>query len=181
MSIKKVRQWVMSLFVGGMLVVAPAAALAAIGGGFGGGVRRFDAVVDPATFEATPGSHVKLKKADDDDDDGGDFDFGFGFGNPWGWGGWYGSPYWGPSVQYYYAPTPHRRTGELKVDTHHRNAEVFIDGAYAGTIRNKDKFPLRPGSYRLEVRTTSGRTFDTQVYVTRGKTLTVRPDFAQAG
>ena len=157
--------------------------MAAGGTNFAGAGHRFNAVVDPATSEQAPGTHSRYKKVDDDDG-GVDFDFGFGFGygNPWwGWGGpWYGGPYWGPSVQYYYYPQPHR-TGELKIETHRKNAEVYIDGAYAGTIKNKDKFALRPGEHELAVRASNGNTFDTEVYVTRGQTLIVRPDFAHAG
>ena len=181
MTIKNVGKWVTSLFAGAMLVVAPCTALAAPNNDAAVEVPSFNNLVAPGTTRKAPGDHSqKYKKADDDEDEGGDFDFGFGYGGP-GWGGgWYGGPYWGPPAQsYYYTPRP--KTGELKIETHHRNAQVYIDGAYAGTIRNQDKFALRPGSYQLQVRAANGESFSSQVYVTRGKTPVVRPDFAQAG
>jgi hypothetical protein len=48
----------------------------------------------------------------------------------WGWS----SPYWGPypyPYGYYdYAPA----TGAVKFDTNVKDAEIYIDGAYAGTV-----------------------------------------------
>ena len=91
-----------------------------------------------------------------------------------GWG-WY-SPYWGgypyPYGYYNYAPT----TGAVKFDTKVKDAEVYIDGAYAGTVGKLKTINLRPGSYDIEVRA-SGRTqFDKRVYVAAGKTLHLNPD-----
>jgi hypothetical protein len=180
MSIKNAGRWLMSLCFGSMLVVAPAALLAAGNNDPGVGSHNFNSPVVPATSEQTPGFHsLKYKHVDDDDDDGGGFGFGFGFGGPqWG-GGWYDGGYWGPPSYYYSVPQPRR--GELKIDTHTRNAQVYIDKAYAGTVKDKDHFALRPGTYQLEIRASNGVTFNTRIYVTRGQTLIVRPDFAHMG
>ena len=47
-----------------------------------------------------------------------------------GWGGY--APYWGPYPYGYYGYAP--ATGALKFDTSVKDAEVYIDGAYAGTV-----------------------------------------------
>ena len=91
-----------------------------------------------------------------------------------GWA-WY-SPYWGgypyPYGDYYYAPT----TGAVKFDTKVKDAEVYIDGAYAGTVGKLKTMNLRPGSYDIEVRAPGRTQFDKRVYVAAGKTLHLNPD-----
>src|SRR6266851_3860654 len=85
-------------------------------------------------------------------------------------GGW-SSPYWGPypyPYGYYdYAP----ETGAVKFDTSVKDAEVYIDGAYAGTIGKLKTMHLRPGGYDIEVRAPGRTQFDKKVYVAAGKTL----------
>ena len=89
-----------------------------------------------------------------------------------GWG-WY-SPYWGayPYGYYDYAPM----TGAVKFDTNVKDAEVYIDGAYAGTVGKLKTMNLRPGSYDIEVRAPGRTQFDKKVYVAAGKTLHLNPD-----
>ena len=93
-----------------------------------------------------------------------------------GWG--YYSPYWGSypygyGYGYYgYAPT----TGAVKFDTKVKDAEVYIDGAYAGTVGKLKTMNLRPGSYDIEVRAAGRTQFDKKVYVAVGKTLHLNPD-----
>jgi hypothetical protein len=88
-----------------------------------------------------------------------------------GWG-WY-SPYWGPyPYAYGYAPA----TGAVKIDTKVKDAEVYIDGAYAGTVGKLKTMNLRPGSYDIEVREQGRTQFDRKVYVAAGKTLHLSPD-----
>jgi PEGA domain len=90
--------------------------------------------------------------------------------------GWGYGPYWGPypyAYGYYgYAPL----TGEVKFDTHIKDAEVYIDGAYAGTVGHLKTMHLRPGSYDIELRAPGRKQFDETIYVTAGKTLHVIPD-----
>jgi hypothetical protein len=88
-------------------------------------------------------------------------------------GGWY-YPYWGPYPYgyYEYAPT----TGAVKFDTSVRDAEVYIDGAYAGTVGKLKTMQLRPGSYDIEVRAPGRTQFDKKVYVAAGKTLHLNPE-----
>jgi hypothetical protein len=91
-----------------------------------------------------------------------------------GWGGY--SPYWGPypyPYGYYdYAPA----TGAVKFDTSVKDAEVYIDGAYAGTVGKLKTMHFRPGSYDIEVRAPGRAQFDKKVYVAAGKTLHLNPD-----
>jgi hypothetical protein len=64
----------------------------------------------------------------------------------------------------------------LKFDTSVKDAEVYIDGAYAGTVRKLKTMYLRPGSYDIEVRAPGRTQFDKKVYVAAGKTLHLNPD-----
>jgi hypothetical protein len=181
MSLRDAGRWLLTAVVGIMLAAAPATAFAAQANEFGLGNRAFNDRAVPATIQTTDHSQsAKYKKADDDDDDGGDWDFGFGAG-PY-WGGWYGSPYWGwgwgPSQNYYYYPAHHPKTGEVKIETSHRNARVYINGAFAGRVAKEHKFKLDPGRYQIEIQATNGQKYDTSVYVLRGRTVYVRPDFS---
>ncbi len=89
--------------------------------------------------------------------------------------GWY-SPYWGPypyAYGYYdYIPA----TGAVKFDTGVKDAEVYIDGAYAGTVGKLKTMNLRPGTYDIEVRAPGRTQFDKKVYVAAGKTLHLNPE-----
>jgi hypothetical protein len=97
-------------------------------------------------------------------------------GRPHYYGGWY-SPYWGPywgGYGGYYRTYPN--SGEVKLDTKVKDAQVFINGAFAGTTHQNKSMYLRPGSYNIEIRE-SGRTlFAERVYVVAGKTLRLRPE-----
>lgn len=94
---------------------------------------------------------------------------GWGWRAPyWGWGP-YPSPYYG---YYDYGPT----TGDVKFDTHAKDAQVYINGAYAGTIKEVKTLHLRPGSYDIEVRDQGQTQLEQKVYVAAGKTLHLRPD-----
>ena len=87
--------------------------------------------------------------------------------------GWY-SPYWGPYPYPYGLYAPH--TGALKLDTNVKDAEVYVDGAYAGTVGKLKTMNLRPGSYEIEVRALGRTQFNEKVYVAAGKTLHLNPD-----
>lgn len=93
--------------------------------------------------------------------------------------GWYGAPYWGwgPGPYYGYAYGP--AGGELKFDTHDKDAQVYINSAYAGTVKQVKTMHLRPGSYDIEVREQGRPQFDQKVYIAAGKTLHLNPDMPQ--
>jgi hypothetical protein len=103
------------------------------------------------------------------------------FGPRFGWG-WY-SPYWGPYPYdgYGYGYYGGQATGEVKFDTDVKDAEVYIDGAYAGTIKHLKTMYLRPGSYDIEVRAVGRTQFNKKIYVAVGKTLHLNPDLRVQG
>jgi hypothetical protein len=92
------------------------------------------------------------------------------------YGGWY-SPfwgsYWGPAYGGYYA---HPNAGEVKLDTKVKDAQVFINGAYAGTTHQNKSMYLRAGSYNIEIREAGRTPFAEKVYVVAGKTLHLHPE-----
>ena len=92
------------------------------------------------------------------------------------WYGWYGpywGPYWDPFYGGYYA---YPNTGEIKLDTKVRDAQVFINGAYAGTTHENKTMHLHPGSYKIEIRETGRTQFAENVYVAPGKTVHLHPE-----
>lgn len=93
-----------------------------------------------------------------------------GFYTPY-WGPYWGS-YWGPSGYYGYFPN----SGEVKLDTKIKDAQVFINGAYAGTTHDNKTMHLRPGSYNIEIRENGQTPFAEKVYVAAGKTLHLHPE-----
>src|SRR5947209_10322168 len=63
--------------------------------------------------------------------------------------------------------------GELKLSGAPKNASVYIDGGYAGTVEHLKSFWLDPGAYDLTVTSPDGRRFEQRVYVLTGKTLRI--------
>ena len=91
--------------------------------------------------------------------------------------GWYGSgygPYYGPYGAYYGVPN----VGQVKLDTHVKDAQVFVDGAYAGTAGKLKTMWMRPGTYTIEMRAPGQAQFAEKIYVVAGKTVHVEPGFA---
>jgi hypothetical protein len=85
-------------------------------------------------------------------------------------------PFWGPFYPYYgYYPYPPSymaaNYGEVRIDTHEKDAAVYIDGGYAAKIKEAKKFALRPGNHEIQLRDSDGRTlYQEQVAVTVGRT-----------
>jgi hypothetical protein len=69
--------------------------------------------------------------------------------------------------------------GEVKLRTNVKDADVFLDSAYAGTSAKLRTLWLQPGAYNLELRS-GDRTFKQRIYVLSGKTLELRPELEQA-
>lgn len=85
-----------------------------------------------------------------------------------GYYGWYGPAYYGP----YYSAYPVPNVGKIKFDTKMKNAGVYVDGGYAGTVKQLGTFPLRPGSHNIELRSPDGQTiFQQRIDVLAGKTI----------
>jgi hypothetical protein len=96
--------------------------------------------------------------------------YSFGWYSPF-WGPYWG-PYWGAYGPYYAYPN----SGQVKVDTKIKDAQVFIDGAYAGTTHENKTMHLRPGSYNIEIRENGQTPFSQRVYVVAGKTIHLHPE-----
>ena len=92
------------------------------------------------------------------------------------WGYWYDPFYYGYGP-FYYGPhvVYHPNVGEVKLDTNVKDAEVFVDGGYAGTVRKLKSMWLPPGAHDLEVRAPGGAGYAERIYVVSGKTLHVHP------
>jgi hypothetical protein len=96
-------------------------------------------------------------------------------------GGYFGPAYYGPAwygprwvAPYGYARGP--VTGSVKIDTRMKDASVFVDGGFAGTVGQLKTFHLRPGSHDIELRTRNGNTFyQERVEVIPDKTLKIVP------
>jgi hypothetical protein len=106
---------------------------------------------------------------------------GGGFG-PWGWSPYYwGSPWLygapflmgGPGFWYPgFAWGPDK--GEVKLSAANRDAEVYIEGAFAGTASRLKSMWLDPGVYNIEVRpagSKGGDGFQKKIYVLSGKVM----------
>jgi hypothetical protein len=97
--------------------------------------------------------------------------YGGGFYRPF-WG-----PYWGPYWGGYWGPAyAYPNSGEIKLDTKVKDAQVFINGAYAGTTHENKSMHLRPGSYNIEIKQAGATHYAERVYVVAGKTLKIHPE-----
>lgn len=92
--------------------------------------------------------------------------------------GGFGPGYWGPAYYGWYGPVygaPYAvpaNVGQVKFDTKMKDAGVFVDGGYAGTVRQLGTFPLRPGDHDIELRNPAGQTiFQEHINVLAGKTI----------
>ena len=63
--------------------------------------------------------------------------------------------------------------GQVKLHADLKDAEVFIDGAFAGTVSERKSMWLEPGAYNLEVRAPGRETYAKRIYVLSGKSLRV--------
>jgi hypothetical protein len=92
--------------------------------------------------------------------------------------GWYGygyayGPFYGPYPYGPYFGAPN--AGQVKLDTNVKDAQVFVDGAYAGTAGKLKTMWMRPGTYTIEVRAPGRAQFAEKIYVVAGKTIHVEP------
>jgi len=92
----------------------------------------------------------------------------------YGWG-----PVWYPAYPAYYqrpgvyAVVP--RAGDVKIQTHLKDASVYVDNGFAGVTGKLKSFKLQPGNHDIEIRDSAGRTmFHDRVHVLEGKTVDIR-------
>jgi len=84
----------------------------------------------------------------------------------------YYSPYIHPGLYSGFGYGPN--LGEVKLNASDKEASVYLDGAYAGPAHKLKTLWLEPGAYNIELRDTSGQSFERRIYVLTGKTLEVR-------
>ena len=85
-----------------------------------------------------------------------------------GYYGWYGPGYYGAP----YAIEAGPYLGKVKFETKMKDANVYVDNAFAGTVRELGTFPLKPGMHSIELRDPSGQIlFQDKVNILAGKTL----------
>ena len=92
---------------------------------------------------------------------------------------WFGPAYWAPPI-YYAVPARSSNSGELKLDTKAKDASVYINGAFAGTVKELKTLWLRSGTYDIEIRNTNGGVFNEKVFVPIDKKVTIEPVFTAA-
>src|ERR1700693_5971209 len=84
--------------------------------------------------------------------------------------GWYGPAY--GRYGYVHAPV----TGSVKFETKMKDAAVYVDGGYAGTVGELKTFQLRPGDHNIELRDRNGNSIHQErVDVIAGRTLKIAP------
>ena len=94
------------------------------------------------------------------------------------WPGYYPPFFYNPWIAYpffaspvYLVPQPDK--GQVSLQGSYKDAEVYLDNAYAGTTATLKKFWLAPGVYDLEVRPKGQTPTKKRIYVLTGKTLKI--------
>jgi PEGA domain len=101
---------------------------------------------------------------------------------PWGWY----SPFYGPYGFYgpysWYGPytVVHPNAGELKLKTNVKDADVFINGAYAGKAGKMKSTWLPSDAYNVEIRAAGYAPHAERIYLLPGKTVQVNAEFTAA-
>lgn len=81
-----------------------------------------------------------------------------------------------PSSNFGYFFWPGGPTGKVKFETPLKDAVVYVDGGYAGTVDQARTLKLRPGEHDIEIRGRDGYTFyEDSVDVVAGKTIKITP------
>ncbi len=110
---------------------------------------------------------------------GGFYGLGFysGFGPGWGWyGPGYGYGYYGLGWYEPYGYVAANAAGKVKIDTKAKDSLVYVDGGFAGTVKQLGAFPLKAGTHDVELRQPNGQSFYKQnVDVIAGRTVDIKP------
>jgi hypothetical protein len=96
--------------------------------------------------------------------------FGLGWYDPYFYDGFYGP--------YDFYPPVYANKGEIKLKTNVKDAEVFINGAFAGKAGKLKSIWLRPDTYSLEIRAPGATPYTQKIYVVAGKTIKVEAFFS---
>ena len=104
----------------------------------------------------------------------------YGYPGPYWYGDpWYGYGYWGPPYGY---PPPYRYYGwseaSVRLEVTPRDAEVYVDGYYAGTVDDFDgafqRLRVEPGQHELEIYKDGFRPLRQKAYLTVDNTFRIR-------
>jgi hypothetical protein len=111
------------------------------------------------------------------------FSFGYGCCGSYGYGGYPYGPY--PYASYPYFPYYGYYGSALRLQVVQREAEVFIDGYYAGKVDNFDgtfqRLNLSPGQHNLELFMPGHRSYTQKIYVQPGSTFRVQHQMEPLG
>jgi hypothetical protein len=98
----------------------------------------------------------------------------------------YAYPYYAPTSPYYPPASSYSSsystfdTGAVRLRVRPRDAEVYVDGSYAGVVNDFDgvfqELRLSQGSHKIEVRMQGFETASFDVYVQPGRTIDLRQD-----
>lgn len=69
--------------------------------------------------------------------------------------------------------------GEVKLKAEPRDADVYLDGAYAGTADRLKTIWLDPGAYNLSVSAKDHEPYQQRIYILSGKSLKISADLAK--
>jgi len=96
-----------------------------------------------------------------------------------------GYPYYGGYPYYPYGYYPYDISASLRLQVTPREAQVFVDGYYAGTVDDFDgtfqRLHAEPGDHDLEVFMPGHRSYQQKVYLQPGKTFNVRHEMQPLG
>jgi PEGA domain-containing protein len=106
------------------------------------------------------------------------FSVGFGWGYPsYGYGA-YGYPYYGYPYAYQYYGGFYDPSSSVRLQVTPREAEVYVDGYFAGMVDNFDgtfqRLRVAPGDHELQLFMPGHRSFSQKVYLQPGATFRVR-------
>jgi hypothetical protein len=107
----------------------------------------------------------------------------YGYRPGWSLGLYFGAPYsaygygYGPAPAYgYYSLAPGHVYGAVRIVDAPRNAQVLVDGYYAGVVDDYDgvfqHLNLEPGTHRIEIQVPGGPPIAFDVRVRPGETVT---------
>ena len=106
--------------------------------------------------------------------------FGFGFGRPHFYAPFYYDPYWGPYSPYPYGAYPFgvHQEADVKVEVTPKQAEVYVDGFYAGLADDFDgvfkHLHTTPGGHAITLHLDGYRTVTEHIYASPDSTYKVR-------
>lgn len=95
--------------------------------------------------------------------------------------GFYGTGFYGPA--YYQVPIYGRgryygQTGSVRLQVSPRQAEVFVDGYYAGTVNDFDgvfqRLQIEPGEHEIEIYLAGHRSYTQRFYLQPGKSFSIK-------